>query len=60
MEDSKNHQNFCQTKKKIRHLTVFARKKKGLMSPIVQLSYADKNKHLPLPTAINPSIKKVF
>jgi hypothetical protein len=40
MEDSKIHQIFRQTKKKIRHLTIFARKK-GLVSRTIELSYAE-------------------
>jgi hypothetical protein len=38
----------------------FSPEKKGLMGPIVQLSYAEKNKQAPLPTPLNPSIKRVF
>jgi hypothetical protein len=38
----------------------FRQKKNGLMSPIVQLSYAEANKQLPLPTRMNPRIKQVF
>jgi hypothetical protein len=51
---------FLADKKKNSPPHWFRQKEKGLMSPIVQLSYAEKNKQLPLPTPINPSIKKVF